>query len=346
MQPDASPTRHAARRRKAARPPRWLLFLVGGLLMSAASLVLPGETDDVAIRSAVSLAAVAAMIAGTRLRRPAAPAAWRLLAAGLAVWVGADLLWTGWFLTAGGVGHPVPIWMEVVYLFSYPLLFAGLGRLPGNAIRSRDGGVTLDAMVILLGVAFVYWTVAFNPYGGIQDPSDRNILMAATYPAADLFVQFMVIRLWFTHGLRNRSYAMLVLGFAGMFANDVLYALDLQVGESWGYDLLGNGGWLLWFVLMGTAALHPSAADGRRTASDGHLTVARGVAFLVMACAGPFSLVVTVPSGALMDPLDFVAPLVIFAALMGFLIIRLITNARAAQRRALLLDEQAAELSR
>ncbi|GGL52052.1 hypothetical protein GCM10014719_61770 [Planomonospora parontospora subsp. antibiotica] len=346
MQPDASPTRHVTRGRRTARPPLWLLFLGTGLLVSAVSVLLPGEADDVAVRSAVSVAAVIAMVAGTRLRRPAAPAAWRLLAAGLVAWVGADLLWTGWFLTAGGVGHPAPIWLEVSYLLSYPLFFAGLGRLPGNAIRSRDGGVTLDAMVILLGAAFVYWTVAFNPYGGIQDPSDRNILMAATYPAADLFVQFMVMRLWFTHGLRNRSYAMLALGFAGMFANDVLYALDLQVGQSWDYDLLGNGGWLLWFVLMGTAALHPSAADGRRTASDGHLTVARGVAFLVMACAGPFSLVVTVPAGAPMDPLDFAAPLVIFAALMGFLIIRLITNARAAQRRAIQLDEQATELSR
>jgi diguanylate cyclase (GGDEF)-like protein len=346
MQPDASPTRHVARRRKAARPPLWLLFLVTGLLTSAAGFVLPGETDDLVVRSAVSVGAVAAMIAGMRLRRPAAPAAWRLLAAGLAAWVGADLLWTGWFLTTGGDGHPVPLWLEMAYLPAYPLLFAGLGRLPGNSIRPRNIGATLDAMVILLGAAFVYWTVSFNPYGSHQAMSGHALLMAATYPVAGLFLQFMVIRLWFAHGLRNRSYAMLVLGMLGLYANDVLYFLDVQIGEGWSYGLLANGGWLLWFVLMGTAALHPSMTGARSAVSDGHLTVARGVAFLVMACAGPVSLIVTIPAGTAVDPLDFTAPMAMFIGLMGFLTIRLITNARAAQRRALLLDEQAAELSR
>ncbi|MBG0818620.1 bifunctional diguanylate cyclase/phosphodiesterase [Planomonospora sp. ID82291] len=330
----------------ADRRPRWPIFLAGGLLVSVAGPLLPGEGADIAVRSVVSVAAVIAMIAGTRLHRPAAPAAWRLLIAGLAAWVGADLLWTGWFLTAGGDGHPVPFWLEAAYLPAYPLLFAGLGRLPGNAIRSRNVGVTLDAMVILLGAAFVYWTVSFNPYGNLQAMSGHALLMAAAYPVAGLFPQFMAVRLWFTHGLRNRSYAMLVLGVLGLYVNDVLYFLDIQIGEGWSYGLLANAGWLLWFVLMGTAALHPSMADARSTASDGHLTVARGVAFLVMACAGPVSLIITIPAGTPVDPLDFTAPMIMFIGLMGFLTIRLITNAGAAHRRALLLDEQAAELQR
>ncbi|WP_344865593.1 hypothetical protein, partial [Planomonospora alba] len=343
MQPDASAERQTGEARRT-RPPAWLVFAALGLLVSVAGLLAPAGIA-MTVRTAVPVVAAVAAVVAVRARRPAVPAAWRLIAAGAVVWTAADLTWAGWYTVTAG-GDAVPLWLGLSYLAAYPLLLAGLGRLPGNGAGTRDAGTTLDAMVILLGMAFVYWTVYFNPYGGFGALSDQEVLLAAVYPAADLVVQFLVLRLWFTHGLRNPSYAMLALGLVGMFASDVLYALTYQQGVVWSNGLLENSGWLLWCVLVGAAALHPAAAETRETATEGHLTVARGVAFLLAACAGPLSLILTVPSGTAVDPLDFLTPLAMFAGLMGFLIVRLITNAGTAQRRARQLDEQAAELSR
>nr|BFE89318.1 hypothetical protein GCM10020093_119200 [Planobispora longispora] len=76
------------------------------------------------------------------------------------------------------------------------------------------------------------------------------------------------------------------------------------------------------------------------------LTTTRSLVFLVMACAGPFSMAINLEPGAAVQPSDLVVPLAIFAALMTFLVIRLITNTNVAHRRARLLNEQAADLSR
>ncbi|MBG0833350.1 EAL domain-containing protein [Planomonospora sp. ID67723] len=344
MQPDASLLKRATDRRRRGtgiRSRLWLVFLLAGAALSVAGLLLPDQAG-VMTRLLVSIGAVITMVAGIRRQRPAAAAAWRLLAAGLAAWVGADLLWTGWYLRADG--GEVPPWIDLAYLAAYPLLIAGLGKMPGNSIRSRNVGVMLDAMVIVLGLLFVYWTMSFNPYGGFRTLSGRDLLLASTFPFADMIVHFMAVRLWFTHGLRNPSYAMLNLGLAGMLFGDVTYAMMLQRGESWNYGLLGNAGWLVWFVLMGASVLHPAARGAETRAA--RLTTARSLTFLVAACAGPLSLAFNMEPGTVVRPSELVVPMAIFIVLMVFLVFRLITNTNVAERRASLLDEQAAELSR
>ncbi|GGS86337.1 hypothetical protein GCM10010156_51090 [Planobispora rosea] len=337
--------RRGRRHRRGRGPVRsrlWFWFLLSGLLVSVAGLLAPGDTG-VAARTALQVVGVAAMAVGIRVNRPAEQAAWWLLTAGVGAWVGADLIWAAWYFTADG--PEVPRWIDLVYLLAYPLLVAGLAKLPGNSMRSRNVAVMADAMVVVLGLAFVYWTMTFNPYGGLRTLSGREMLLASTYPIADVVVQFMALRLWFTHGLRNRSYALLSLGFIGMAFGDVTHAMMLQRDETWSYGLLGNAGWLAWFVLSGAAALHPSAARRAKTPAA-RLTTARSLVFLVMACAGPFSLMLNLQAGSEVRPADFAVPLIIFAALMTFLVIRLITNTNTAHRRARLLDEQAADLSR
>ncbi|MFC4061867.1 diguanylate cyclase domain-containing protein, partial [Planomonospora corallina] len=343
MQPDASAEGPATGRGRGRGPvpPVWGVVLALGLVAGLAVLLLDGSLT--AVQLLLPVAAVSLMAAGVLVRRPAAPGAWWLLAAGMAVWTAATLAWGLWSM-AGGEG--APLWVDAAYLSSYPLFLAGLYRLPGNAVRSRNVGVTLDAMVIVLGAAFVYWTVSFNPYGGVPHIWEGGLTLTAVYPVADLAVLFMVIRLWFTHGPRRPAYGLLSLAFTGLFASDVVYVVTMRSGGAWTLDLVQNLGWLVWFVSMAAAVLHPSAAETGDTSSDGHLTVARGVAFLVAACAGPISLMFVVPAGTVVDPLDLLAPMTMFAALMGFLIVRLITNADTAERRARRLDEQAAELSR
>ncbi|GII06050.1 putative bifunctional diguanylate cyclase/phosphodiesterase [Planobispora takensis] len=345
MQPDLSsrelPTGHR-RRRTSAAARLWAGLAVLGLAVAAVGLFVSGDAG-VGIRSALQTVSAIVMIAAVRTRRPAVPAAWWLLAAGMAVWAGSDLLWTVWYFTAEG--GQVPPLIDMAYLAAYPLLVAGLMKLPGNAIRGGNLAVMLDAMVVVLGLAFVYWTVTFNPYGGLRALTGRELLMASTYPLADTAVAFMALRLWFTHGLRNHSYALVGLAFAGMTFGDVAYALMLQRGESWSYGLLGNAGWLVWFVLMAVAALHPSTARAGQVPAA-RLTTARSLIFLLMACAGPFSLMLNFDAGSLVDTSDFAVPLSLFAALMAFLVFRLISNSNTADRRARLLDEQAAELSR
>ena len=82
-----------ARRRLPALPVApWIVFLVGGLMLTAAVMVVPGWDGEI-LWDVVPVLSVAAMVVGIRRRRPAAAAAWWWLVAGTAWWAATDLGW-------------------------------------------------------------------------------------------------------------------------------------------------------------------------------------------------------------------------------------------------------------
>ncbi|WP_449066540.1 hypothetical protein, partial [Planomonospora algeriensis] len=353
MQPDASSPRPVTghrRGRGSLRPPLWLLFLLSGCLMTAVVAVTPGQAGEL-LWEVVPIAAVAAMAAGIRRHRPPAAPAWWLMTAGMAVWAAADLLWTGWYLAAGSIPH----WVNLLYVPMYPLVALGLGRLQRDPDRSGNRGVTLDAVVIVMGAAFLYWTLIFNPYLGVESMRDADHLTALLYLGLDMVVVFMGARLWFRYGNQSTSYVLLGAGFTALLVADAVYTMAFVGDGNPGAPVLGGSGaesagstaWLLSFVLMGTAALHPSMTGARDALPSNALTVMRGGVFLGIACSGPVSFLLSLgPGPVTLTRADLAVPLTLLTGLSGFLIIRLVMGTSAAQRRALLLDEQAAELSR
>ncbi|WP_344867112.1 hypothetical protein, partial [Planomonospora alba] len=353
---DSSTGRVAGHRRGRSLPrlPFWSLFLLLGCVLTAVVVAAPDPAGAV-LWEVVPVAAVAALAAGIRRHRPPAAAAWRLITAGVAVWAAADLLRTGWYLAIGGDAAALPLWLDLLYVPMYPLVVLGLNRLARAPERSGVKGVTLDAVVIVLGAALMYWTLVFQAFAGYEDLRNGEHLMTLLYLTADLAVVFAGARLWFRYGTRNASYRMLSLSLVALLVADAVYAATL-VGDGnpgmamlhgSGAELAGGAAWMLWLVLTGTAALHPAVAETEEAVPGTTLTLMRGGMFLAIACGGPLSLILSVDTDLVtVRRFDLVFPLLLLTGMTAFLIVRLVAATGTAQRRARQLDEQAAELSR
>ncbi|QHT55029.1 EAL domain-containing protein [Cellulomonas sp. H30R-01] len=333
----------------------WRRFLVAGLALTAAVMVVPGWTGEV-LWDVVPLLACAAMVVGIR-RHPGPHArAWWWLAAGTAWWALADLGWTAWYAAVGGDADLVPWWFDIVYMATYPLLVVGLTRLPRNSLRSRHESATMDAVVVVVGTGLLYWALVFRSFLGPDALQDAAHLVSVVSLGAGLGVVLMASRLLFRYGGRNGAYALLGCGVAASTAGDVLYTLTLIGDGNPGISVLdtslaegvGSAAWLVWFVLFGAAALHPGVAGSPDAEPSRGLTLARGVVFFLLASLGPAALLLTfrVGSTVTMPWSDLAVPVLAVTALSAFLVTRLVVGTSTAQRRAIALDRQAAELAR
>ncbi|WP_230684789.1 bifunctional diguanylate cyclase/phosphodiesterase [Cellulomonas sp. JZ18] len=350
-------TAHAppSRRDRLLTAVTWQRFLVAGLVLTGVVLVLPGWPGEI-LWDAVPVLSCAAMVVGLRRHRGPAVRAWWWLTAGVTWWALSDLVWTTWYVLVGGDGEQIPWWYDVVYMAAYPLLAAGLARLPRNSLRDRHETATMDAVVVVVGAALLYWSLVFRGVLREGVPADPGQVVAVLSLAMGLGVAFMVSRLWFRYGNDNGAYLLLGWGVAASMVGDVVYTVTLTGDGAPGISVfdtslvesVGSAGWLVWFVLFGAAALHPGVVAASPDATPSHsFTVARGVIFFLTASIGPTTLLLSshVGGAVTMAWSDLAVPLLTVTALTAFLVARLVVGTSTAQLRAIQLDRQAAELS-
>jgi hypothetical protein len=104
----------------------WVGYLAVGVAVLAAYLAFPAGIPRDAVYAVVGVSSVVAILAGVRLHRPAHPAAWYLMAAGLVSWVAGDLLFS-WYADVAHVS-PFPSAADALYLAAYPMLPAAPWR--------------------------------------------------------------------------------------------------------------------------------------------------------------------------------------------------------------------------
>lgn len=344
----------AASRPRALDRVTWRSFLVGGLLLTAVVMVTPGWAGEI-LWDAVPLLAVGAMVLGVRRNRPAAARAWWWLTAGVAWWAAVDVGWTTWYVVVGD-SDLVPWWYDVLFVPTYVLLVAGLVRLPRNSLRVRHETATMDAVVVVVGFALLYWAIVFRSVLGPDVVHDPARSLSVVSLAMGLGVVLMTARLWFRYGNRNRAYALLGWGVAASTFADMLYTVTLTGDGLPGISLLdtsltegvGSASWLVWFVLFGTAALHPATRGSEDAVPSTALTLARGIVFFLVVTVGPVTFLLTLRTGASVTLAweDLAVPLLTVGLLSAFLVGRLVVGTSTAQRRAIQLDRQATELSR
>ncbi len=128
----------------------WRYLLVGGLLLSGLYVVIPYGLAASGLYVATS--AVAAVAVGlavlSRRPRPYCPAAWKLVAGGLAVSAGGHAVW--YWLDLRGL-EPFPSVADAFYLVAYPLFGVALWLLGRNSGR-RDGALS-DALIVGVSAA-------------------------------------------------------------------------------------------------------------------------------------------------------------------------------------------------
>src|SRR5262249_16394730 len=155
-----------------------------------------------------------------------------------------------------GAEVPFPSPGDAIYLSLYPLLFAGMIMLARRRNPTGDWASLIDSLILTIGLGLVSWLVLISPL--VHD--HRQTLLAKTvaiaYPTADIVVLACALLLAVDNGKRQPAFYLLFGSVATLLVTDFIYGVMLQSaynGSTW-LDI----GWMTYYVLWGTSALHPS----------------------------------------------------------------------------------------
>ncbi len=238
----------------------WKYVLMVGLGVVAGYLLVPGPVAGYALYQALGVASVLCILVGIRIHRPHDRPGWYLLALGVAAFTGGDFLTHADHLVPRAVS-PQPSGGYVLYLAGYLCCFAAvvrLGRDP-NHVRKREDYA--DAGIIALGSLAVSWRLILDVY--VHEPTfttpDRLVVLS--YPILDIVLVFIVFRS-LLFGVAGRPFhRILAVGLVVLVASDFAYELITLHAVGRATTRVGAG-FLLAYVLIGVAALHPSVAEG------------------------------------------------------------------------------------
>lgn len=245
------------------RPISAWIYLAAGLLAVGVYFLLPtGSLAQDLLYDVIGASAVAAIVLGVWIQRPERPVPWLLLAAGQASFVIGDLL----FMYFDHTGErPFPSLADAFYLAGYPLIAFGLFLFIRRRLGGGDRSGLLDAAILTTSAGVLTWTFLMQPALVGQDMDPLSLAISGAYPLADLVLIGVTLGLLVTPGARTTSFRLLVLSLWLMLIGDQVFALQ-SLSDSYQsgapLDLL----WLLAYLTIGTAALHPSM----RTLSEAH----------------------------------------------------------------------------
>ena len=262
------------------RSTAWKYALIGGMCVVAVYFALPNETSQDIVYSVLGSASVVCILVGIRLHRPKDRLSWYFLAlAGTCFTLGDDA--SSFYNLVLHVSVPFPSFADALYLAGYPFLFAGVLRLTRNPNRSYRRENYADAAIVSMGALAISWHFLMNSYVHDMTLNTFGMLVDLAYPIMDIALLFILFRALLFGESRRTFHKLLAAAMIVMFVGDFIY--DLLVLHN-GYDT-GNPSdalFLIEYVLIGVAALHPSVSGGtseaeavdvvsdRQVASDRH----------------------------------------------------------------------------
>ena len=241
--------------------PPWRALLVLGL----GAIALYALTDSVWVETIVAVGLSAATFAAVSWRalsaRVASRGAWQLLAVASGLWL---LGWIPWQAAILQTGTPPASFSVADGLFISSAIALAAGVL--GLIRSaepRQGG-TIEAAMLTLVLALGSWLTVIGPAferGALEGAAGRT---QAAYALLDVVLVAVLARA-LLGTLRTTAYRLLLAGVGALLVANTLWnwlALAGSYTAGGYYDL----GWLLYTLLLGAGALHPSApcAGARR----------------------------------------------------------------------------------
>ena len=273
------------------RSPRWhwsWSALAGGLVAVAGAAVAPVGLVRAWTFLAVALFCVALSLVGARRSGPGRRV-WALLAAGQLLYFSGDVTWV---VMENHLGiYPASSVADLLYLARYACLVAGvLALVRGRGWRrDHDRAALLDAAIISTGFGVLFAAFLVIPAAANGDGTVLDHLVAVAYPAADFVVLAVFVRLMTSGATRNTAFWALVVALGTMLVVDVRYLLSVTAGLH--YPPWLDPGWLLTYLFLGFAAVHPSASGFAGPGRDSTSRITRtrigllGVAMVLPAVA-------------------------------------------------------------
>jgi signal transduction histidine kinase len=326
-------------------PMAWRAYLGAGAVAACVVLTLPAGPRAVLL-IVVSASAALALAAGIKGYRPAGAAAWWLVAAGQGLFVLGDVL----FSVNDLILHiePFPSLADALYLAGYPALAAGLALLIRRRSTRRDTPALLDAAIIATGFGLITWVLVMVPY--FRDPElallERVVSLA--YPVGDALLLALAAALAVAAGRRPVAYWLLVGNLVVTLVADTIFSvLALRGGDTGPTD----AGYVVGYVLLGAAALHPSMVGLSEPAPERRARLSRGrlLAMGAAALVAPALLVVERVQGSQVEAAAVAggwAVLFVLAAVRVVGLVRDIERAEAERRRLFDRTLQATEQER
>jgi diguanylate cyclase (GGDEF)-like protein/PAS domain S-box-containing protein len=306
----------------------WWLYLA--VMLPVAVAYLAGPLNAGPVFNAIGFSGAIAVVAGVRMHKPDSRAAWYLIAFAQALFVAGDVL-TYNYKALFGATLPFPSVADPLYLAVYPVTVAGLFLMARRRNPGRDWASLIDAAVVTIGLALLSWVFLIAPYAQDTALHLGTKLVSMAYPLGDILILGVAVRLAVGAGRRSPAYHMLIAAIVAVLATDSVYGWILLHGSYSPGDPL-DGGWIVYYVLWGAAALHPSMTTvsqpaGRRL----RLTPGRILTIAVAALIAPVIIVVKAAgSGGSDSVIAGAAAIVLF----GLVIVRMIGLARAQEAAA------------
>jgi diguanylate cyclase (GGDEF)-like protein len=188
---------------------------------------------------------------------------------------------------------------DVLVVPGYLLLGYAMLTFLGRRRAAQDDPARADALLVGLAATSATWAFLIAPRFSDHVPA-LPVLSAAVFPMADVALLAMVTQLLIADGIRAASLWLFGLSLTGVFVGDLLYAMQIdKLGPSSVAGII-DVSFLVGFVAMGGAALHPSM----RTLTDPQpvqvrrMTALRAIG-LGLVTVGPMCVAILFPVRAL-----------------------------------------------
>ena len=202
--------------------------------------------------------AVIAIWTGMLMNRPATRLPWIVISVGLLFSITGDLILNN-FVQILRARTRIPQCFRRFFTVGQLIIISGIGLILRRRLANQDRGTFIDAMMIATAVGVLSWIFLMVPYA--SDPSLTTLqkVVSIAYPVEDVLMIAMMARLLLGGGMRAPSFWFLSIAlFAGTAADIVFSELTLRNGVAPDRGHWVDVGWLLWYVMFGATALHPS----------------------------------------------------------------------------------------
>jgi diguanylate cyclase len=291
----------------------WKTYLVGGAASIAVYFLSGAPSFQLVLYDLIALVAGVTILFGIRRNRPAAKRAWYLLAVGILLWAAGDVIWGCYELVLHRVA-PWPSVADYAYLAGPVFMALGLTAMLRRRGTSRDVEGLLDAAIIAIGVGALSWTFVIAPYANAPGVSIWTRIIGVAYPSMDILLLAVVVRMLIAPGKHVTSHRLLAVAVTCTLVGDAVYAFQQLNGTYYTGNLV-DVTWLVFYVLIGAAALHPSMASAALRGEQRQKKPSRKRLAVLAAAASiaPLTLIIqTVRDGAIDVPVMAGASIVIF----------------------------------